>query len=438
MFGVLRTTWPLFLGLLFLMLGNGLQGTLLGIRGAIEGFSTTQMSAVISAYFAGFLVAARTAPAMIRQVGHVRVFAALGSLISAVLILYPAIADPWAWIVLRVIIGFSFCGVYITVESWLNDAATNETRGRTMSLYSIVQMSGIVAAQGLLNLADPAGYMLFVIPSVLVSIAFTPILLKAGPAPAFHTTQRMSLKRLYQTSPLGCVSVFLLGATFSVLFGMSSVFGTEVGLSVGEISAFVAAIYLGGLLWQYPIGWASDRIDRRKLMLGLALLGAAIAAAAGFATSVFPAVLAAGFVIGGVANPLYSIAIAYTNDYLDTADMPSASAGLFFLNGIGAVGGPFVVGLMMELVGPGGFFLFVTLQLAAVALYVVWRMYNAPRGEIEEPAAFVAVAPTAPPVAATTIAVEDVVEDGGAGYGDDEAATDTADEAVEATDEARH
>ncbi|MDH3263232.1 MAG: MFS transporter, partial [Paracoccaceae bacterium] len=345
-------------------------------------------------------------------VGHVRVFAALGSFISAVLILFPTVTEPWAWILLRGIIGFSFCGVYITVESWLNDASTNETRGRSMSLYLIVQMAGIIAAQFILNLADPAGYLLFVIPSVLVSIAFAPILLTASPAPAFSTTKRMSLKNLYSASPLGCVAVFLLGGIFSALFGMAAVFGTEVGLSVRQISIFVAVIYTGGLLWQYPIGWASDRMDRRRLILGLAAVGAVTAGIVAFLSSLFPILLVAGFVIGGVANPLYSLAIAHTNDYLQPEDMASASAGLLFLNGVGAIGGPLAVGWMMGLIGPGGFFLFMAVLLAAMAGYAAWRMTRRPAMRLEDQGAYVPIAPTATTVAAATT-IEALHEEGG-------------------------
>ncbi len=393
MLGVLRTTWPLFLGLMFLMLGNGLQGTLLGIRGAEAGFSTGEMSIVMSAYFVGFLFASRMAPEMIRRVGHVRVFAALGSFVSAALILFPTFTDPIIWILLRCVVGFCFCGIYITVESWLNDASSNETRGRAMSLYIIVQMIGIIAAQGLLNLPDPSGFVLFVIPSVLVSIAFAPILLSANPAPVFASTKRMTLSQIYHTSPLGCVAVFLLGGIFSALFGMASVFGIQAGLSVGQISIFVAIIYTGGLLCQYPIGYFSDRMDRRTLILGVSAFGAVASFAIAPFTGVFPALLVAGFVIGGVANPLYSLAIAYVNDYLDPSDMAAASAGLLFLNGIGAIGGPLLVGWMMDQIGPGGFFVFMGALLAIQTAYSAYRMTR--RQARQKTGAFVAVVPTA-------------------------------------------
>ena len=165
---VISTSWPLLLGMLLLMLGNGMQGTLLGIRGALEDFTTFEMSLVMSAYFVGFFGGSKLAPGMIRRVGHIRVFAALGSFISAILILFPSITDPWVWMLLRVGIGFCFSGVYVTAESWLNNASTNENRGKSLSLYLIMQMLGIISAQGLLVLGDPSGYVLFVISSVLV------------------------------------------------------------------------------------------------------------------------------------------------------------------------------------------------------------------------------------------------------------------------------
>src|SRR5690606_15768094 len=238
MLTVLRTTWPLLLGTLLLMVGSGMQGTLLGIRGTIEHISTTQMSVVMAAYFGGFLLGSRVVPELIRQVGHVRVFAALGSLISSVLILYAAAPHWIAWALMRLLIGFCFSGVYITAESWLNAGTTNENRGQAMSAYMIMQMLGIITAQLLMNTADPSGYLLFVIPSVLVSLSFLPILLSTQPAPQFSTLKRMSFGDLFRASPLGCIGIFLMGGVFSALFGMASVWGSTKGLSVREISAF--------------------------------------------------------------------------------------------------------------------------------------------------------------------------------------------------------
>ncbi|MCB2124518.1 MAG: MFS transporter [Rhodobacteraceae bacterium] len=374
MLTVLRNSWALLLGMMLLMLGNGMQGTLLGIRGGIEGFTTTEMSYVMAAYFAGFLFGSRMTPEMIRRVGHVRVFAALGSMISAVLIMYAAAPDWIAWAAMRVLIGFSFSGVYITAESWLNNASTNETRGQALSLYMIMQMIGIIAAQALLNFGDPSGYILFVIPSVLVSLAFTPILLTASQAPAFETTKRLSFGALYRASPLGCVGMFLLGGVFASQFGMSAVWGTAEGLNVREISIFVAAIYVGGLVFQYPIGWASDRIGRRQLVLGLSALGGVVMLWATVFDLGFASLIAVAVLMGGISNPLYSLLVAYTNDFLDSSDMAAASAGLLFINGLGAIGGPLITGRIMAWVGPNGYFLLMAVLFFALAAYCAWRM----------------------------------------------------------------
>lgn len=403
---VLRNTWALLLGLGLLMLGNGMQGTLLGIRGGIEEFTTLQMSIVMSAYFVGFLFGSRLAPDMIRRVGHVRVFAALGSMISAVLIMYAAAPDWMVWAVLRVLIGFSFSGVYITAESWLNNASTNETRGQALSLYLIVQMIGIVAAQMLLNVGDPSGYVLFVIPSVLVSLAFTPILLSVSQAPAFETTKPLSFRRLYNASPLGCVGMFLLGGVFSAQFGMASVWGTRVGLSVADLTIFVSFIYVGGLVLQYPIGWLSDRMDRRRVVLWLAAFGAVALMVPVVYDAPFPVLVLIGAICGGVSNPLYSLLLAYVNDYLDTTDMAAASAGLLFINGLGAISGPIITGWMMERVGPSGFFLFMGVLFGMLAAYAAWRMTQR-RDTPEATSGFTPVSPAASVVAVETAAMVD-------------------------------
>lgn len=374
MLRVIMNSWALLLGMMLLMIGNGLQGTLMGVRGAIEGFSTFDLSLITSAYFLGFLGGSRMTPEFIRRVGHVRVFAALGSFISAALILYPVVTYAWAWVLLRIVIGFCFSGVYVTAESWLNNASTNETRGQTLSLYMIVQMIGIVVSQGLLNVADPAGFILFVIPSVLVSISFAPILLSIAPTPAFESTHSMSLKELYTISPLGFVGMLLLGGVFSAQFGMSAVYATQIGLSLGEISVFVSAIFVGAMVLQYPIGWLSDRIDRRQVILMVATIAAAASSVAWLTGPNFNVLLVCAFLLGGMSNPLYGLLIAYTNDYLETEEMAAASGGLIFVNGLGAIGGPVVTGWAMTQFGPSMFWGLIVILMLALSLYALYRM----------------------------------------------------------------
>ncbi|MGA1760742.1 MAG: MFS transporter [Paracoccaceae bacterium] len=397
MLSVLKNSWALLLGMLLLMMGNGLQGTLIGVRGEIEGFSTLEMSVVMSSYFVGFLGASRIVPEMIRRVGHVRVFAALASFISAVLVLYPAIPHPIAWSIGRVIIGFSFCGVYVTAESWLNNAATNETRGQALSVYMIAQTVGIIAAQGLLLLADPAGYTLFIIISVLVSVSFAPILLSISPTPAFDTTKPMSLKNLIKTSPLGCAGMFLLGGVFAAQFGMSAIFGSKIGLSLGQISIFVSFFYIGAMLLQIPIGWLSDHMDRRRLIMICAFIGAIGCVLPWTFAGNFYMLLVSALLIGGMSNPLYSLLIAHTNDFLEYEDMAAASSGLLFINGLGAIAGPIVLGKMMDLMGAYGYFVILIALFVFLGLYAIYRMTR--RAAATDTTSYTAVMPTGSPVA---------------------------------------
>ena len=395
---VMQGSWALLLGMLFLQLGNGLQGTLLGVRGELEGFSTFEMSVVMSAYFLGFLGASKLVPDLIRRVGHVRVFAALASFISAILILYPLLVNPWVWTGGRVIIGFCFCGVYITAESWLNNAATNENRGQLLSSYMVVQMAGIVAAQLLLLTGDPSGFELFVLISVLVSISFAPILLSITPTPAFETTKPMSIKELFSTSPLGCVGMFFLGGIFSAQFGMAPVFGTSADLSLLQISIFVAAFYLGAMVFQIPVGWLSDRMDRRILIVVTSAIGFIASVIAIFGENIFIILLGSAFFIGGMSNPLYSLLIAYTNDFLEPDDMASASGGLLFLNGLGAISGPLFTGYLMTEIGPIGFFVILAALLGALTFYGFYRMTQRGISDVDT-SSYATVLPTTSAVA---------------------------------------
>ncbi len=399
MLTVLKNSWALFLGILLLMMGNGLQGSLLGVRGSLEGFSTGVMSVVMAAYFLGFLGGSHLAPEMIRRVGHVRVFAALASLISAVLILFPVLDDPVSWTIGRILIGFCFSGVYVTAESWLNNAADNATRGQALSLYMVVQMAGVVAGQGLLALGDPAGYVLFIIPSVLVSVSFAPILLSVSPTPAFESAKPLSLKALYAISPLGVVGMAILGGLFAAQFGMAAVYASAAGMSVAQVSAFVSAMSVGALVLQLPIGWLSDRMDRRRLVLMIAVFGGLAGMVAFFTHGHFALILAAAFVIGGMTSPLYALLLAYTNDFLDADDMAAASGGLVFVNGLGAIAGPLLVGWLMVGLGARGFFAFIVALMFSLAAYALWRMTRRPVLPVEETSPYAPISPSASPVA---------------------------------------
>lgn len=407
MLHVLSGVWALLLGIVLIMLGNGMHFTLIGLRGGIEGFSAAELAVVTSGYFLGFLSGARVTPVLIRRVGHVRVFAALGSFMSAGLIAFTLLAEPWAWTLLRILVGFCMSGIYVAAESWLNNAATNETRGKVLSAYMIAQTLGIIGAQGLLTLGDAATSALFIGASILVSVSFGPILLSVTPAPAVEVARPMRLRDLFAGSPLGTVGIFLLGGVYATQSGMGAVFGSQIAMTAPEIALFVAMLFAGALILQYPIGWMSDRVDRRRLIFGAAALGATACALGWIAGSgtgpagsgtLWP-LMAAAFLAGGVTTPLYALLLAYTNDFLSSEEMPAASGGLIFTFGLGAILGPLLTGWAMEELGPFAFWLVLGATFTVLALYALYRMTQRAATPPEATEGYLSVLPSASAVA---------------------------------------
>jgi MFS family permease len=387
--------------------------TLMGLRGGIEGFSSTELSIVTSGYFLGFLSGARFTPVLIQRVGHVRVFAALGSFMSAGLIAFTLLPEPWTWTVLRIIIGFCMSGIYVVAESWLNNASTNENRGKMLSAYMLAQTLGIIAAQGLLTLGDAGNAALFIGASILVSISFAPILLSVQPAPPVEVAKPGNLKELFAASPLGTIGIFLLGSIYASQSGMGAVFGSEIGLSANQISLFVAMLFGGALLMQIPIGWLSDRLDRRKVICGTAFLGA-VACGLGwmaqsppdwlFSDPLVP-IMGAAFFAGGTTTPLYALLLAYTNDNVPAEDMPATSGGLVFTFGLGAIIGPIAIGFAMDALGPFAFWIVLGGTFAAIAVYAFYRISQREALPVSETDTYLNLVPTASAVAVGDAAV---------------------------------
>ena len=396
----IASAWALLLGMALIMLGNGLQGTLLGVRASIEGFATTVTGFVMTGYFAGFLAGSVLAPKIVQRVGHIRVFAALASLASASALVHAVFVDPWSWGAMRLVTGFSYAGLYVVAESWLNDRATNETRGQILSIYMVVAYAGMTLGQLLLNLADPGGFVLFVLISVLVSLALVPISLTAAPAPAFDAPMRVGLRQLYRISPLGVLGGFGTGMANGMVFGMGAVYARAAGMSVSEVSLFMGLILLGGLLLQWPVGRISDLIDRRKMIVAVT----ALAAALGLVLALAPDISTQGklglvFLLGGAVLPLYSLCGAHMNDHLDPSQMVAANSGYVLINGLGASLGPVTVAMAMAGAGPAGFFMALAAVLGAIALFAGWRMTRRASVAPEERGQFVGMPPRPSPIA---------------------------------------
>jgi len=357
------------------MLGDGLQGTLLAVRADQEGFTATLTGLVMSSFFVGFLLGSITTPRITANVGHIRVFAALAALASASILVHAVFIQVPIWIALRFISGYCFAGLYIVAESWLNDRATNETRGKLLSLYMVVSYLGVGAGQLLLNLANPAEYLLFILTSVLISIAVVPLLLSAGSPPAFRESVNISLRDLFRLSPLGLVGIFAVGLVTATFFALGPVYGQRIGLDVKNISYFMAAAVAGTIVLQGPLGALSDRYDRRIVLTIVSLL-AAVAAVICIPMSQNSTLMLflSAALFGGFAFPLYSICIAYTNDHLDPSQMIAASGSLVLISGLGAVLGPVLIASIMERYGVQSFFWSMGAVHGLIGVFAVFRM----------------------------------------------------------------
>lgn len=409
MLAVLATTWALFFAMALVMLGNGLQGSLLGLRAIIEGFPTAVTGLVMSGYFAGFATGSYLTPKLVARVGHIRVFAALASLASIVALLHVILVTPATWTAMRLATGFCYAGIYVVAESWLNDRVSNDLRGQLLSVYLIVGLGGMASGPLLLNLADPGSFELFLLVSVLVSLALIPILLTVNPAPAFDTATSISVRQLYRLSPLGVTGAMVTGLSNGTVVGMGAVYAERVGLSLAEISFFMSALMAGGVALQWPIGRLSDRFDRRIILTAVTLLAAlvALAATAVVGHSVWGLLLLIGL-FGGLSFPMYSLSLAHTNDRLEPQQMLGASSGLVLLTGAGATLGPVSAAAAMTSLGNAGFFWFLAAVHAALGVFALFRMTRRAAGSLENRAPHVTVASPSP--IAMAIAQESALE----------------------------
>ena len=378
----------LFLGILLLMAGNGLQGSLIGVRSEAEGFSVTVAGFVMAAYFAGFLFGSRVAETLIAQVGHIRVFAGLASMASAAVLIHALFIDPVTWGLMRFVTGLCMAGLYVTEESWLNDLATNKTRGRLLSMYMTVTMGGMTIGQFLLDAADPGGVRLFLLASVLVSASLIPVVLSASSNQPLVVPERMKLRELADLVPTGIVCAFFNGATVGILIGLGAVYAVAVDVPESRLAVFLAAPLFGSMLLQWPIGYVSDRVSRRGVMLVVAAVAATIAVAlVAVPEGSWSAVGLMGL-LGALSFPIYSLTIAHTADWLPTTKLTAGSAVLVRVNGVGALVGPLVATVVIGGTSPVGYFWCMAAGNGAIIVYLAWRIVvgDAP----EHPRQFVA------------------------------------------------
>lgn len=377
----LRTTLPtlfaLLLGYALMQTGNTLLGTLLSVRGSIEQFTPTEIGAVGAAFWVGIVLGSLWAGQVIHQVGHTRAFSALAAVAASTALLHLLVISPAVWIAARCVTGFCFAGLFIVVESWLNASVTAETRGQILSLYGMTGLVAGIGGQMLLPSGDPHGFRLFCFVAILISLALVPTALSRATAPAHAVSDtKINLVRLYRQSPFGVVAAVLCGITTSSFFALGPIWAQERGLDTTEIALFMTCGTLGGFLTTWPLGWLSDRMDRRHVIMGTAAMAASILLALiHFVPATVPTWLLFVYVaiFGGSVIPTYSIVTAHVNDMVRPGEFVAAAGGLLILLGAGAAVGPVIAGAAMTEFGRLGLvYVFVTAQL----LMAIWGAHR--------------------------------------------------------------
>lgn len=399
MFNLLKTTWALFFGIGMIMLANGLQGTLIGVRASLEGYSSFLASIIMTGYYAGFLAGAYFAPARIKNVGHVRMFAAFASIASVSILLHSLHISFLSWFIMRFVTGFCFVGMYTVGESWINDLSDNEHRGQALSIYMIVSMSGSAFGQLFLNISSPETTTLFMLVSILISISLVPILITVSKQPDFSVTEFLTIKQLYKASPLGVVTAIVVGGAHGTLWGIGSIYCLKSGLSLEQVSIFMFTFIIGGALNQYVVGYLSDVYDRRIVILATSLLASLFAVFAVLFNFSFIYLLIFTFLFGGLTVPLYSLAIAHTNDFLTKNEMVAASSGLLMVGAVGLTLGPILGGIAMDLIGPNGFWIYLFVIHSGIGLFAIYRMSIRDSVPLEDQGSTVLVGSTTSPIA---------------------------------------
>jgi MFS family permease len=366
----------LLIGVSILLTGQGLQGTLLPVRATLEQFSTVSIGVMGAAYFFGFTLGCLRGVELVARVGHVRVFLAMTALGSAAPLVHGLFLSPTGWALLRMITGFCFAVLYVVIESWLNEASTNENRGAVFSLYAMISLTVLAAGQMMTLLYDPFGLQLFAIASVLVSLGALPVALSTSPSPDIPQTVDLDMRRLFRISPAAAVGCLATGLANGSFWSLAPVFAVAVGGDPSLAAWFMTSSVVGGAVLQWPLGYLSDRIGRRKVIISAAVFGVGISVAiVAFSGSLnFVSACIAGLLWGAVAFPLYAIAVAHANDYAQPNEYVMISSGLLLMYGVGAIAGPFVASAIMTWTNAAGLYAFTGIVHLCLVAFVGYRM----------------------------------------------------------------
>ncbi len=406
----IRYLWPLLVAILLMAVGNSLQGSLVGIQAALANFSTSTTGIIASGFSLGLFLSALITPNAVRAVGHIRVFAGYASVLSTAVLLIPLFVNPIWWFLMRLIIGMCAAGLAIVIETWLNEGTSNKDRGKVLSLYMLLFYSGAGIGSLALMIEDPSGFTRFIVVSAVMSLSLVPIVLTKVSAPVLGAPRFISITEIFKASPLAVVAAIANGLGQSAFFNLGAVFGVMNGMPLSYVSLMMAVAPFAVILSQLPVGWLSDRYDRRLMIAALSAFSAVLGAAVMFVPA-SQAILVIGLVavFGGVSMPLYSLAIAHANDQLKKDQMLAAGSKLVLLYGMGAIAGPSIAGGFMQQFGASGFMLYMVSIFGLLAVYAFYRMTMSDVPSPAETGDLLPVTPMA--TASTAVAVAEEMDE---------------------------
>lgn len=388
----IRPLIPILTAAGILLGGNGLQGTLIAVRGAQEGFSAASIGFMGTAYFAGFLIGCLIIIRMLRAVGHIRAFSALAAIAASATLLMATLVDESIWTAARFFSGICFAGLFTVMESWLNSGVANADRARVLGLYRVIDLGAVTGAQFLIPLIGAEGFPIFAVMAMMITLSLVPVSLGDRSNPVPPADVKLDLRRAWQISPIAALGCIAIGMTNSAFRTMSPVYAQAIGMSVADVATFVSLSIIGGALIQYPLGYASDRGDRRTVLLvttTLALLVAIVLMLAGSSDRILNFALI--FVFGAFAMPLFSLSAAHANDRAEKHEYVMINAALMLFYSFGAIGGPFAAAAMMEWYGPHALFAFTVAIYSVFILLIFYRMRARPPAPSEQRGRFTAL-----------------------------------------------
>jgi MFS family permease len=364
----------LLLGSAFLLIAGGMHGLLLPVVGGAAGFSVTELGLLGTSWAAGFIAGCIFIPQIVRRVGHVRSYGALAAVSAIAILLNVLIINAPSWLIIRAISGFAFAGAAMIVESWLNERASRETRGTIFSVYQMVNFAASTTGQLFLVISPPTDFFFFAIGAIFYCLAILPTALSTAASPQPLKTARLDLGRLYALSPVGAVCAFLVGLVNGAFGTLGPVYAQQIGLAVPSIATMMAGALLGGSLIQFPLGRLSDHMDRRRVLIAVAIGAAAI----GLIIAIFQprapvAVTTLAILFGAMAYPMYALTVAHANDFAGPDEFVKVAGGLLLLYGAGTMFGPPIAAVAMEQVAPEGLFAFTAAVQISIAAYVLYR-----------------------------------------------------------------